>query len=268
VRGRAFTEEDRDPSRDATILSQSLAARLFPGQEAVGRRVQFGEGEPWYTVVGIASEVKNNGVTERAGPEYYLVRRHGKDPLFVNGPSGPMRGATVILRTTLSPRAAAGSLRTVLSSLDPTMPVKVQTLDERVSQLATRPRFDTVLVSLFAAMGLLLAAVGLYGVMAFLVAQRTPEIGLRMAIGASPGKIAASVIWSAARWTAAGVVLGIAGSLAAARAIQTMLFGVGTHDPLSLGIAIAVLAAVALIAAWSPARRAAAVDPLEALRVE
>jgi predicted permease len=273
VRGRGFTEDDREPGRDSTILSQTLAQRLFPGEQAVGRRVRFGDGETWYTVVGIAANVRNSGVTEPAGPEYYLLRRHGDDPVYAapgctTTATCGWRAATVILRTTLSPRAAAASLRGIVGELEPTLPVRVQTLDERVSQLAVRPRFDTALVTLFAAMGLLLAAVGLYGVMAFLVAQRTPEIGLRMAIGASPGTIAASVIASAARWTAAGVVLGIAGSIAAARAIRTMLFGVDAHDPLSLAIAVAVLAAVALAAAWAPARRAASIDPLEALRVE
>jgi predicted permease len=265
VRGRGFFEQDRDPGRNATVLSQSLANRLFPSEEAVGRHVSFGQGEPWYTVVGIAADVKNNGVAERAAPEYYLLRGHGTDPVYS---STMMRGATVILRTTLEPRAAASSLRAILTGLDPTMPVKLQTLDERVSQLAVRPRFDAALVTLFAAMGLLLAAIGLYGVMAFLVAQRTAEIGLRMAIGASGGRIAAEVVWSAARWTAAGVVLGIAGSLAAARAIQTALFGVTPRDLPSLAVAVGVLAAVALVAAWAPARRAAAVDPLAALRVE
>jgi predicted permease len=265
VRGRGFAEEDREPSRNATVLSQSLAARLFPGEEAVGRSVSFGEREPWYTVVGIAADVKNNGVAEHASPEYYLLRRHGSDPVYA---STPMRGANVILRTALDAQAAANSLRAILRELDPTMPVKVQTFDERVSQLAVRSRFDAALVTLFAAMGLLLSAVGLCGVMAFLVAQRTPEIGLRMAIGASPGAIAASVIGSAARWTAAGVLLGAAGSIVATRAIETMLFGVGARDPLSLAIAAGTLTGVALIAAWAPARRASAVDPLEALRVE
>jgi predicted permease len=269
VRGRAFTEEDRSGGRHATVLSQALAQRLFPGEDALGRSVSFGEGEPWYTVVGIAADVRNNGVAETAAPEYYLVRRREKDPTYPVqiAPSG-WRGATVVVRTALSAQAAGDSLRAAVAALDPTVPVEVRSMRERVWSLAARPRFDAALLSLFAAMGLLLAAIGLYGVMAFLVARRTAEIGLRMAIGASPADIAREVLASAAGWTAAGLVLGIAGSIIAARYLESVLFGVGAHDPLSLAASAAVLSAVSLLAAWMPARRAAAVDPLTALRVE
>ena len=144
----------------------------------------------------------------------------------------------------------------------------IETVRHRVSQLAMRPRFDAALVTLFAGMGLLLACVGLYGVMAFLVAQRTQEIGVRMAIGASPGAIAVMVLGSAARWTAAGAVAGVAGALVATRAIESMLFGVASHDVLSFAASAGALCTVALMAAWLPARRAAKVDPLTALRAE
>jgi putative ABC transport system permease protein len=156
----------------------------------------------------------------------------------------------------------------VVGELDPTLPVNVESVRHRVRGLAARPRFDAALLALFATMGLLLASVGLYGVMAFLVAQRTQEIGVRMAIGASPAAIAGMVLGSAARWTIAGTIVGIAGSFAAARALESMLFGVAAHDVLSLAGSTGVLIAVALFAAWLPARRAAAVDPLTALRVE
>lgn len=269
VRGRAFTEQDRDPSRSATVLSQSLARRLFPGEEAVGRSVQFGDGEAWYEVIGIAADVKNAGATSPADPEYYLVRRHGNDPQYAQQvPPFGWRSGSVVIRAGLSGRAAADSLRAAIASLDPTLPANIFTMQERVAGQSVRPRFDAALLAMFAAMGLLLAAVGLYGVMAFLVAQRRQEIGLRMAIGASPGSIAGMVLGNAMRWTLAGAVLGIAGSWIAARAIETMLFEVGAHDPVSLAAAAGLLIAVALAAAWVPARRASMVDPLTALRVE
>jgi predicted permease len=269
LKGRGFTEEDRDASRNAIVLSQSLARRLFPGGEPVGRGVRSLDGDPWYTVVGIAAEVKNSGVAEKPGPEYYLVRRHGKDPVYAAQiqPFG-WRSASIVIRTSLSEASAANALRAAVGELDSTVPVYVESLRHRVSGLAARPRFDAALLALFAAMGLLLASIGLYGVMAFLVAQRTQEIGVRMAIGASPAAIAGMVLRSAARWTVAGAILGIAGSLVAAQALKSMLFGVAAHDVLTLAGSAGVLIAVALLAVWLPARRAAAVDPVTALRVE
>jgi putative ABC transport system permease protein len=231
--------------------------------------VRFGDSEPWYAVVGIAADVRNAGVAVKPGPEYYLVRRHGKDPVYAAQiqPFG-WRTASTVIRTSLSEGAAASALRAAVSELDSTLPVYVESVRHRVSGLAARPRFDAALLALFATMGLLLACVGLYGVMAFLVAQRTQEIGVRMAIGASPAAIAGMVLGNAARWTVAGAVLGIAGSLAAAQALKSMLFGVGAHDFLALAESAGVLIVIASLAAWLPARRAAAVDPVTALRVE
>jgi ABC-type lipoprotein release transport system permease subunit len=251
------------------VLSQSLAKRLFPGEEPLGRSVRFGESEPWYSVVGIAADVRNAGVAAKPGPEYYIVRRHGKDPVYAAQiqPLG-WRSASIVIRTSLGEGAAASALRAAVGELDSTVPVYVESVRHRVSRLSARPRFDAALLTLFAAMGLLLASIGLYGVMAFLVAQRTQEIGVRMAIGASPAAIAGMVLRSAARWTVAGAILGIAGSLVAAQALKSMLFGVAAHDVLTLAGSAGVLIAVALLAVWLPARRAAAVDPVTALRVE
>src|SRR5262249_55518840 len=156
----------------------------------------------------------------------------------------------------------ANGLRGAVNAIDPALPVDVNTMGQRVNRVVARPRFDAALVGLFAGMGLLLAAIGLYGVMASLVAQRTQEIGVRMALGASPGTIAAMVLGRATRWIALGTLLGLAGSLAAARSIESLLFGLHARDARSLAIACAVLAAVGLVAAWLPARRAAAVDPM------
>jgi ABC-type antimicrobial peptide transport system permease subunit len=150
------------------------------------------------------------------------------------------------------------------------MPVNIETLDQRVGKLAERPRFNALLLGLFAGMGLMLAAIGLYGVMSFLVAQRTREIGIRMALGATPGAVARLVLAHAARWTAAGAVLGAIGSLWAARLLDALLFHVSAKDPWTLASviagAIAVLLGTALAAAWIPSRRAARVDPMQALR--
>jgi ABC-type antimicrobial peptide transport system permease subunit len=159
-------------------------------------------------------------------------------------------------------------VRATAAALDPTLPVNIETLNQRVGRLAERPRFNALLLGLFAGMGLTLAAIGLYGVMSFLVAQRTREIGVRMALGATPGAVARLVLAHAARWTVAGAVLGAIGSLWAARLLDALLFHVSARDPWTLIAAIAVLLGTALAAAWIPSRRAARVDPMQALRQE
>ncbi len=159
-------------------------------------------------------------------------------------------------------------LRGEVAALDPALPLNIETMNQRVSKLAQRPRFNAALLGLFAAMGVLLAVIGLYGVVAFLVAQRTQEIGIRIALGATPAAISRLVLGHAARWTLAGAVAGVAGSFVAHRWLKALLFQVPDQDLLALGIALALLLAAALVAAWIPSRRAARVDPLIALRQE
>jgi predicted permease len=259
LRGRGFGEEDRDAGRNAVILSGSLAHRMFPAEDPIGRQIRPGRTGAWLTVVGVAGDVKNTALVDPDQPEYYLARKHTTEQ---NG-----RSATVILRA-IDPAAMARWVRTTVASIDPTVPVTIETLDERVGILAERPRFNAWLLALFAGMGLLLSLIGLYGVISFLVAQRTQEIGVRMALGATPAGIARLMLGHAARWTAAGTALGLAGSLLASRLIESMLFHVSAHDPWVLAGAVAALGAAALLAAWIPSRRAAGVDPMQALRQE
>ncbi len=257
VRGRAFGDEDR-----AVILSESLARRLFPKGDALGKRIQVGA---WCVVAGIAPDVRNAGPLKNSDPEYYVLRKPTE--LFPSSaPSFGWRNANVALRTTVNPKIMANWIRKEFADLDPTLPVTITTMQQCVSGLAQRPRFNAILVSLFAGMGVLLAAIGLYGVMAFLVGQRTQEIGVRMALGATPGAIAKLVLSRALRWTLAGTILGLIGSLFAAKAVRSMLFQVPEKDPWTLGIVLPVLFLIALAAAWIPSRRAARVDPMTALR--
>ncbi len=260
LRGRGFREEDRDPDKNVLILSDSLARRMFPGEDPLGKQLRPGRSGPWRTVIGVAGDVKNNGLVDRAGPEYYEVRKHSA------GNTG--RTAIAIIRTPIDPGIMARQVRAEVASLDPTLPVNLETIEQRVGKLAERPRFNAMLLGIFAGMGLLLAAIGLYGVVSFLVAQRTPEIGVRMALGATPGAIARLVLRLAARWTAIGAVLGVLGSLFALHLLQAMLFQVSARDPWTLAATLVMLSAVALLAAWIPSRRAARVDPVEALRQE
>ena len=269
VRGRGFLEEDRAKGGTAVILSESLAGRMFPGGDPLGRRIRPGLQGDWLSVVGVSGNVKNGGLAEAVDPEYYVVRKHGTDGVFGNRePPYGWRHASVIVRSAADPRAMANLLRSQISAIDSTLPVDVETMQQHVRQQAQRPRFNAMLLSLFAGMGVFLAAVGLYGVMSFAVAQRTAEIGVRMALGATPGRILKLVLSSAARWTALGALAGLAGSVYAARWLGALLFQVPPADPYTLGGATLLLCAVALLAAWAPARRAARVDPMLALRRE
>jgi predicted permease len=266
VRGRAFTEEDRAPGASAMILSQTLAQRLFPSGNAVGQRIKTNE---WATVVGVAADVKNLGPMQPSEPEYYILRKHMPDENSrIQEPPTGWRQARVAIRTSVNPKVMAGWIKREFAALDPALPVTIGSMQRRVGRLVDRPRFNAFLLTLFAGMGLLLAAVGLYGVMAFLVAQRTAEIGVRMALGATPGAITKLVLSRAAAWTLAGVLAGLAGSLFATRAIRSMLFEVEARDPWTFLVVLPVLLLIALGAAWIPTLRASRVDPMTALRHE
>jgi len=260
VRGRAFQEEDLSPTATPIILSESLARQLFPGEDALGKSLRPRVESPWRTVVGVAADVKNNGLTEGADPEYYVPWK--KDP------EGDFRTGYFILRGPVDGQTLANWVRTAVAAADATLPVEVSTLRQRVSKLEDRPRFSASLLSLFATIGVFLAAIGIYGVVGFLVAQRTREIGIRMAVGASPAGVLQMVLFGTARWILAGVLAGLLASWFAARLMQSLLFEVRERDPFPLMLAVAVLLPVALAAAWIPARRAMRVDPLVALRYE
>jgi putative ABC transport system permease protein len=222
--------------------------------------MRFGLAGPWRTVVAVAGNVKNNGIEEPSDPEFYIPWKNEDNQSF--------RSAHLILRTPLDPRNMSQWLRSETSALDPSLPVAIETMPQRVGQLAQRPRFNAALLSLFAAMGVLLAAIGIYGVVGFLVAQRTQEIGVRMALGATPHAILLLILGRVARWTLAGGIIGLLGSWFTSRLLQALLFQVPVHDPLPVAAALAVEFAVAFLAAWIPARRALRVDPMVALRYE
>jgi putative ABC transport system permease protein len=257
-RGRSFQDGDRAPDEHAVILNEALAARLYPREDALGKRIRPGLSGPWLTIIGVSANVRNNGLSGQDGPEYYVVRRHSVESAF--------RESSVLIRTQFTPKAMSDWVRREVATLDPTLPVALETMDQRVAKLAERPRFNATLLGLFAAIGALLAAVGLYGVISFLVAQRTQEIGIRMALGATRAEIARLVLHHAAPWTLVGVLAGIVGSLFATRVLRTLLFGVPEKDPITLVTVSGILLGVAGLASWLPSRRAAQVDPMVALR--
>ena len=261
IQGRGFQEQDRLPTENAIIVSERLARALFPNANPIGQEVRlFRMPAPWRKVVGVAADVKNNGLAPDADPEFYLP--------WKNDPVESLSAAHLIVRTRMNPKAVAGWMRAESSGLDSALPVTIEAMGQRVSKLADRPRFNAILLSMFAAMGVLLAAIGMYGVVGFLVAQQTREIGVRMALGATPQRILHLVLSSVARWTISGAVLGLLGAWLSSRLLESLLFKVRAHDPLLLALALLILLAVAFLAAWLPARRAMRVDPMVALRYE
>lgn len=261
LRGRAFNDRDRIPSQNSIILNAKLARKIFGHQNPLGERIVIDPQQPPLTVVGVVANVKNNGLANPAGPEYYRARKRSMvDSLGAR--------AVALIQTSMSQAALAPWIRAQVISLDPRLPVSIETMQERLDEENNRPRFITVLVGLFAVFGLLLAAVGLYGVMAFLVSQQTREIGVRMALGATPAAVARLVLMNAGSWTAAGVLCGFAGSFALARIARGLLFEISPHDPISAIVAVAVLGLAAFVACWWPAYRASRVDPAVSLRHE
>jgi predicted permease len=268
LRGRAFTQADRDAEARSVILDESLARQLFPGQDPVGRHILENHGA-WSTVVGVARAARNRGPAGDADPEFYLLRKPVVDDNFRHAePPTGWRAATVVVRTSVAPALVAAELRHTLTALDRTLPVETQTMQERLAEVTARPRLYAWLLGLFAAIAVALAAFGLFGVMSFLVARRTREFGVRVALGATPAAIMRAALANAARWVGAGIVCGLAGSLLIARSLRSILYRADAVDPAVLAAAVFLLTAVAFAAAAIPASRAAKLQPLEALREE
>lgn len=259
IAGRGFTEADRAGPEAPLVLSRSLANKIFRKENPIGQRISLDGNETWSTVTGVAGDVKNNGVTVAAEPEYYKLRMRKSTQLG--------HAAVALFRTSLSLATLRTQVEKQVSSLDPGTPVEVTAMDERIRSLNDPPRFLTMMVGIFAAAGLLLAGVGLYGLMAFLVASRTREIGVRAALGATRRDIAVLIQKRAGMLVGLGVLTGIAGSLMLTHLVRTLLFGISPYDPISLGVPALVLTVVGLVAAWRPARVAAKIDPATALRV-
>jgi predicted permease len=260
VRGRGFTEEDRTSSEQVTILGESLARRLFPHEDPLGRRMRSGLSGPLRTIVGVVRDVKNAGLAEGDDPEYYYVWRHG--------PESGRRRAHILLRTEADPAALARMIRAEMGRIDPTLPLTITTMEQNLGRYIERPRFESVLFGLFAVLAILLAAVGQFGVISSMVTERTAEIGVRMALGATGGDVASLVLRHALGWTLIGAVGGIAGAWFGARWLEALLFGVHARDRESYVAALVLLLSVSLVAAWRPMRRAAKVDPARILRHE
>lgn len=260
IRGQNFTEAQRFGSERFIILSSLMAARLFGNDDPVGEHLQPVPDGPWFTVEGVAADVKNAGLAGADQPEFYQLRRNV---------AGDWSGSAVFtLRTTLAPAAVTPWITAQIGEIDPTIPVGVEALSQTVSRLADRPRFETALLGFFALCGLAMAVIGLYGVIAFLATQRTQEIGVRMALGATRGNILRLIAGEGVRLITIGSALGLTAALALSQLLKSLLFNVDAHDPISFAAVVLLLGMAALAATLIPARSAMKVQPVEALRRE
>lgn len=265
IKGSGFTDDELASANRFAVLSRSLAERLFPGESPLGRQVHFASGapanqDPAYTIVGVAGDVKNGGLAAGEEPEYYRLRR--------NRPEDWDRSAVVVVKSSLPAAILERWMREQIALLDPALPAKVGTLQERISKLADQPRFEMLLVGYFACTGLVLAIIGLYGVISFLMVQRKPEVGIRMALGASKGAIVRLVLASAMRMIVPGTVAGLVLAFALSQVLSSLLFQVGPHDAITFFGTTLLLIIVAVIASLIPAVAATRVDPATALRVD
>lgn len=267
VEGRSFGPMDGPKSPPVVIVNQTLARLFYPGQSAVGHRIQPGgvvDTAQWFTIVGVAKDVKQGGVESKTGTEIYLLNE--QTPTYEG--FAP-RNMNIVVRSTLAPNVLSPSIRRIVSSVDPGLPiVGLRTMDEVFDDALARPRFLAELLVIFAVVALALAAVGTYGVLAYSVAERRREIGIRMALGASEGGVLTLVLRQGMTVALIGLAVGLAGALAVTRVVSSLLFGVQPTDPATFAAVGLFMLAVALVACVVPARRATRVDPLVALRLD
>jgi putative ABC transport system permease protein len=257
LRGRYFGLEDEAENAVTIILSRSYARRLYGDEDAVGRQFDL-DANGLFTVVGVVGDVRLYSLEQEPGPAMYFP-----------APRSLWSTMTVVIRTAGDPSTAAGILRRVVRQLDPLQPVhNVRTMDQWIGESSVQARANTVLLTIFGAVALLLAAIGVYGVLAYSVTQRAGEIGVRIALGAGAGGIMRLVIGQGMLLAAIGLAAGAAGALALERAVSTILFGISAHDPATFAGVLASLALVSLLACSLPAWRAGRLDPLQALRQE
>ncbi|HZQ54336.1 MAG TPA: ABC transporter permease [Bryobacteraceae bacterium] len=260
VEGRAFDARDGASSNDVAIINLTMARAFYGNQSPIGRRIREDRDTPWCTIVGVAADVKNGGIDKPTGTEIYFPYSQ------VNG---GIRALYIAVKTSGDPQRIVSAVRRRVAELDPSLPIaQVRLMEDVIAAANARPRFLTVLLALFSFVAVSLAAVGIYGVMAFLVAQRTREFGIRMAIGAEPADVLALVLAQGMRMGLTGVAFGAFGAFILTRFIRQLLFAVQSFDPLTFLSTAAILTLVIAAACYIPARRATRVDPMIALRYE
>ncbi|HET7566073.1 MAG TPA: ABC transporter permease [Gemmatimonadaceae bacterium] len=263
VRGRAFTEADRADAPMVAVVNEAMAKQLWPGENPIGHTIKmFNDEAPWATVVGVVKDTRSDGIQAEVPPTmFFPYAQAGKSAYYT-----PFT-MSLVVRTAGDPFAVAGAVRAAVKALDPNVPISsVQSMDQVVAASIAGRHFSTMLLGAFAALALVLAGIGIYGVIAYGVSQRRYEIGLRMALGAQRGSVLALVMMQGMRLTLIGLAIGVVGALAISRALRSLLVGVTPIDLPTLGVAAVALVGIAAIACVLPARRAMAVMPTDALR--
>jgi putative ABC transport system permease protein len=266
LRGRLFDSRDTGQTPKVVIINETAARRFWPGQNPIGKRILSGlDEDQWSTIIGVVGDVKHAGLDVETNPETYYHYLQ-IPPEAMNLAEGTM---ALVIRAAGDPAGITPAVRQEVRTLDPSQPVfDVRGMQDVLYGSVAQPRFRTFLIGMFAVLALVLAALGLYGVVAYSVSQRTTELGIRVALGAQPGSIVKLVVLRAAGLAALGLGIGLAITLAGSRIIARFLFGVSPADPVTLGTVSIVILLVALTASWAPALRAARVDPATALRAE
>jgi predicted permease len=266
VAGRQLEARDEQTRNGSALISRVLADRLWPGESAVGKRLRpYGWGEPWYTVVGVAGDVRHAGLDAPAAEiVYYPLQR------IPDQPWNSTRYFSIVVRPSAgAPLALAEPVRRIIADMDPDVAIaNIRTMDAVVAQSTARTSFAMMLLAVAATVALLLGAIGLYGVISYVVSQRRREMGIRMAVGARTSQVAGMVLGRSLRLALIGIGIGMVGALAVNRVLQSLLFEISATDPLTLAAVSLLLLVVSLVASYLPARRAGNVDPVEALRTE
>ncbi|HSE38534.1 MAG TPA: FtsX-like permease family protein, partial [Blastocatellia bacterium] len=257
VKGRPFTEQETKEPTKKVIISEAFERAHFPDEDPLGKRLIIDLGESvTCEIIGVTRDVKQFSLQSNAAPTMYL-------------PSIEIGRPTLVVRTTGDPLALTSAVRAAVQSVDKDQPVSnIASIAQIISNSVGEPRFRTLLLSVFAALALILAGVGIYGVMSYTVARRTHEIGIRMALGARPGDTIRLVVGEGLTLALIGVAVGLAGAFWLTRLLSSLLFGVSATDPLTFAVIAVLLTSVAAVACYIPARRAARVDPMIALRCE
>jgi putative ABC transport system permease protein len=262
VQGRPFTDRDNDQSR-TIIINEAIAQRDFGGENPIGKRIGFGNadgnGQPvWFEIVGVAANVRSIELKEEAEAELYF-----------SSLQSPFESMSIVIRSTVDPASLVASVRNAVTEIDKTVPItEIEPMERLVTESVMQPRFNMVLLGIFGGLALLLSAAGIYGVTAYTVSQRTHELGIRLALGAQLGDVLRLILKQGLAMILLGLAIGLVAAFALTRLLKTLVFGVSTTDPLTFIAITSLLAGVALLACYVPARRATKVDPLVALRYE
>jgi putative ABC transport system permease protein len=269
LKGRSFTLGDRTDAPPVAIVSEAMGRKLWPGQDPIGKRIRWGVYTPWETIVGIAGDANDGPLGQPVQLHLYRPYLQMADLFFEDSRFGEVRSMNLAVRTQTDAASLASAVIGQVHSLDPDLAVtRIRTMTQVISSSVAGPRFNTLLLGVFAGVALFLAAIGIYGVMAYAIAQQTHEIGIRLALGAEPRNVLQLVLQRGVRLAGVGAAFGVAAALALTRLMAGLLYSVSATDPVTFSGVVLLLLAIALLACYVPARRAMRVDPMVALRYE